>query len=372
MDKIMLLDLQPQYESIGRELETVVNKVLRSGNYILGPEVKHFEEEVAAYCGARHAIGVANGTDALVLVMDAMGIGDGDEVITTPFTFFATAGTVSRLGAVPVFVDIDPDTYNIDVNQIEQAITPKTKAIMPVHIFGQPVDIDSIKLIADRHNLKVIEDAAQAFGAEYRGKKIGAYSDATTFSFYPTKNLGCYGDGGIIVTNSDELAAKIRMLRVQGRDPNTPKYYHKQVGYNSRLDEIQAAMLRIKLRYIDTWNTARRSRAYAYNQKLNTLPLITPYHAPDRKHVYHLYMLQGENRNNIMKHLNDNGISSGVYYPMPLHLQEVYKYLGYTVGSLPNAEEISKKIFALPMYPELDDSKIDKIVSVLESYFKIL
>jgi len=366
MKKIPLLDLKAQLTTIREEVREAVDRVLDGGQYIMGPEVKTFEQEVAEYVGVKHAIGVANGTDALLLALDAAGVGKGDEVITTPFTFFATAEVVSQLGATPVFVDIDPKTYNIDVEQIKAKITEKTKAIIPVHIFGQPANMDEIMEIAEKHNLFVLEDAAQAMGAEYKGKKIGSLGHAATYSFFPTKNLGGYGDGGMVVTNDDELARKIRILRVHG---SNPKYYHSMIGYNSRLDELQAAILRIKLRQLDQWNDARRQKAALYNELLAGTPVVTPYHAEDRKHIYHLYIVQAEERDELMQHLKENGISTGVYYPVPLHQQEVYKPLGYNEGSLPVAEYMSKRTFALPLYAELEDETIRMIADTIKAFY---
>lgn len=363
-----LLDLKEQYQSIREEVQEAVNRVLESGRYILGPEVKAFEQEVAEYIGVKHAIGVGNGTDALLLALDAKGIGVGDEVITTPFTFFATAEVISQLGAKPVFVDIDPKTYNIDVEQIRQKVNKKTKAIIPVHIFGQPANMDEIMAIAEEHQLFVLEDAAQAMGAEYQGKKIGAWGHAATFSFFPTKNLGGYGDGGMIVTDDDTLAEKIRILRVHGSYPK--KYYHRVLGYNSRLDEIQAAVLRIKLRYLDTWNDQRRERANIYNDKLKDLPIQTPEEAPQRKHIYHLYIVQTAERDELMQYLREHNVSTGVYYPLPLHLQEVYRDLEYQEGSIPHAEYAAKRTFALPLYPELTEEKIDQVVQLIAQFYQ--
>jgi dTDP-4-amino-4,6-dideoxygalactose transaminase len=366
MKKISLLDLKAQLETIRGEVLEAVEKVLDSGQYIMGPEVKAFEEEVAKYVGVKHAIGVGNGTDALLLALDAAGIGAGDEVITTPFTFFATAEVVSRLGATPVFVDIDPKTYNIDVDQIKAKINEKTKAIIPVHIFGQPANMDEVMELAEKYNLFVLEDAAQAMGSEYKGRKIGSLGHAATYSFFPTKNLGGYGDGGMVVTNDDELASKIRILRVHG---SNPKYYHSMIGYNSRLDAIQAAILRIKLRHLDEWNNARRQKAALYNELLKDTPLVTPYEAEDRKHIYHLYIVQAEDRDDLMAYLKEKGISTGVYYPVPLHRQEVYQSLGYAEGSIPNAEYMAKRTFALPLYAELEDETIHAIVDTIKTYY---
>lgn len=367
MKKIPLLDLQAQLATIREEVRAAVDRVLDGGQYIMGPEVKSFEEEVAQYVGVKHAIGVANGTDALLLALDAAGIGPGDEVITTPFTFFASAEVVSRLGATPVFVDIDPKTYNINVEKIEEKITEKTKAIIPVHIFGQPVNMDEIMELAKKYHLFVLEDAAQAMGSEYKGKKIGNLGHAATYSFFPTKNLGGYGDGGMIVTNDDELAQKVRILRVHG---SNPKYYHSMIGYNSRLDALQAAILRIKLRYLDQWNEGRRQKAALYNELLADTPLVTPYHAPDRKHIYHLYIVQAEERDGLMQYLKENGIASGVYYPVPLHQQEVYQSLGYAEGSLPVSEYMAKRTFALPLYAELEDETIHQIADTIKAYYR--
>lgn len=365
---IPLLDLKAQYQGIREDVQKAIDHVLESGQYIMGPEVQAFEQEVAEYCGVKHAVGVGNGTDALQIALDAHGVGPGDEVITTPFTFFATAEVISQVGATPVFVDVDPDTYNIDVAQIEQHINEKTKAIIPVHIFGQPANMDEIMSLAEKHDLFVLEDAAQAMGAEYQGKKIGGWGHAATFSFFPTKNLGGYGDGGMIVTNDDELAAKMRILRLHGSHPK--KYYHNTLGYNSRLDALQAAILRIKLRHLDSWNNGRREKARLYDEKLQGLPVKTPFQAPDRKHIYHLYILQAEERDELMQYLKDHGIATGVYYPLPLHLQEVYQHLGYEEGSIPHAEFAANRTFALPVYPELTEEQIDQIVGVISRFYE--
>lgn len=367
MNRIPLLDLKAQYETIRDEVSQAILKVLEEGAYILGPEVKALEKEVAEYCGVKHAIGVANGTDALLLALDAQGIGPGDEVITTPFTFFATTEVVSQLGATPVFVDIDPKTYNLDIEKVKEKITKNTKAIIPVHIFGQAAQVDELMELAKQHNLFILEDAAQAMGSEYKGRKIGSLGHAATFSFFPTKNLGGYGDGGMVVTNDDDLAQKIRILRVHG---SNPKYYHSEIGYNSRLDEIQAAALRIKLRYLDQWNDARREKAALYNKLLEGTPVATPYEAEDCKHIYHLYIIQAEDREGLRNHLQEHGVSTGVYYPVPLHQQIVYKPLGYEEGSLPICESLSLRTFAIPLYPELPNETIEQIANVIKEYYK--
>jgi dTDP-4-amino-4,6-dideoxygalactose transaminase len=333
----------------------------------MGPFVKNFEAAMAEYCGTKYAIGVANGTDALLLTLDAMGVGPGDEVITTPFTFFASAEVISQLGATPVFVDIDPDTYNINPAKLEAAITPKTKVIMPVHIFGQPVDMDEIRAIADKYNLHIVEDACQAIGSKYKGQRIGSIGTAGCFSFFPTKNLGGYGDGGIVVTNDEELARKIQILRVHG---SNPKYYHSMIGYNSRLDALQAAMLQVKLKYIDQWNQQRREKAAIYSEALKDLPIKLPYVKEDREAVFHLYIIQTEYRDELMAYLKEHGIASGVYYPVPLHQQEVYKGLGYEAGSLAESEKAALGTMALPLYPELASDDQEYVISVVREFFE--
>lgn len=366
--QIPLLDLTEQYRQLKEELHTAILEVLESGQYILGSHVQAFEKAMAEYCGVKYGIGVANGTDALLLTLDALGIGPEDEVITTPFTFFATAEVISRLGAIPVFVDIDPDSYNIDVNLIEEAITPRTKAIIPVHLFGQPADMDELMQLASKHNIPVVEDACQAIGATYKGAKVGSIGIAGCFSFFPTKNLGGYGDGGMVVTNDETLAQKIRMLRVHG---SNPKYYHSMIGYNSRLDTLQAAMLLVKLKYIDAWNQARREKAAYYAQAFKDLPIRTMKIKSERTAVYHLYVIYTEYRDELMHFLKEKGIATGIYYPVPLHLQEVYKDLGYEKGSLPHAEKAAECTMALPLYPELSHTDQEYIIaSVYEFYRK--
>ena len=393
--QIPLINLKKQYESIKDEVDKAVSEVLSSAQYIMGTNVKEFEKEFSEYLGVKHAISVGNGTDALIIALKALGIGEGDEVITTPWTFFATAESISFVGATPVFVDVRLDTFNIDPSKIEEKITPKTKAIMVVHIFGQPCDIDEINRIAKRHNLYVIEDAAQAVGSEYKGQKIGTLSDIATFSFFPTKNLGCAGDGGMIVTNDDNLATICRALRAHGSGENGQKayniihnideninqednadntvynplkYYNYLIGQNSRLDEIQAAILRVKLKYIDEWNNKRRKNANFYNENLEDTNLVTPFEDKDVKHIYHLYILQSEKREEIVEFLNKKGIATGIYYPVPLHLQKAYKDLGYNEGDLPNAEYLSHRTFAIPMFAELTDEEKEYIVNTIKEF----
>jgi dTDP-4-amino-4,6-dideoxygalactose transaminase len=362
--QIELINLKRQYKNLKDEINQAIEKVLENGQYILGPEVKALEKEIAEYLGVRYAIGVANGTDALVLSLRALNIGPGDEVITTPFTFFATSEAISQVGATPVFVDIDPDTYNINPDLIEEKITEKTKAIIPVHIFGQPCDMDKIMEIAKKHNLYVIEDACQAIGSEYKGQKVGTFGDVACFSFFPTKNLGGYGDGGMVVTNNKDLAEKVDILRKHG---SKKKYYNEEIGYNSRLDELQAAILRVKLKYLDVWNNQRISAANKYNELLNDLSdaIKTPYKLPEVKHIYHLYCIESKKREFLMEKLKEYGIATGIYYPVPLHLQKAYANLGYKEGDLPVAEEVCRKIFAIPMYPEITDEEINYVSEVL-------
>ena len=389
------MNLKKQYASIKEETDKKVLEVLSVAQYIMGENVKEFEKEISEYLGVKHSISVGNGTDALIIALKALGIGEGDEVITTPFTFFATAESISFVGATPVFVDVDMNTYNIDPAKIEEKITEKTKAIMPVHIFGQPCDMDSINEIAKKYNLKVIEDACQAIGSEYKGKMIGTLSDIACFSFFPTKNLGCAGDGGLIATNDGDLATICRALRTHGSGANGQKayniinnieeetvddigtdntvynplkYYNYLIGQNSRLDEIQAAILRVKLRKLDKWNDARRENARFYNEQLKDTELVTPFEATDVKHVYHLYILQSKNRTELVSYLKEKGISTGVYYPVPLHLQKAYKDLGYKEGDLPNAEYLSHRTFAIPMFAELTDEEKEYIVDILKKF----
>lgn len=364
--KISFVDLKRQYKSIKDEINAKINEVLESTQFILGENVKAFEEAFAKYCSAKYAVGVASGSDALTLSLKALGIGEEDEVITVPNTFIATVDAISRNNAKSVFVDIDPETYNIDVNKIEEKITDKTKAIIPVHLYGQPADMDPILKIAKEYGLKVIEDACQAHGAEYNGKKVGSLGDVGCFSFYPGKNLGAYGDGGIIVTNNFEIAEKVKMLRNYGQKI---KYYHDFVGYNSRLDELQAAILRVKLKYLDEWNELRRLHAEQYNRCLDGLSGIRlPLSKKEVKHVYHLYVIRCENRDTLQKKLLSKEIFTGIHYPVPIHLQHAYTKLGYRIGDFPVTEEYAKKILSLPMFPELTDKEIIYICKMIKKF----
>ena len=361
--QVPLLDLKRQYSSIKNELDQVVFSVLADTKFIMGPEVKSFEEKMAEYCQAKFAIGVASGTDALLIALRACNVGSGDEVITTPFSFFATAGVITRLGATPVFVDIDPHTYNIAPEQIEKKITERTKAIMPVHLYGQCADMDAINLITKKHNLKVVEDAAQAIGAKYKGKKAGTFGDFGCFSFFPSKNLGAAGDAGMVVTNDPEMAELMRILRVHGAKP---KYYHSLVGYNSRLDTLQAAILSVKLRYLDGWTKKRREHAEAYNSAFKGLDLITPKEENFNYHIYHQYTLAVKNRDKLSAVLKENQIGHEVYYPVPLHLQKCYQFLGYKEGDLPVAERKAKEVISLPIYPELTTEERNFVIETVK------
>ncbi len=362
---IPMVDLKAQYRQIKAEVEGALLEVLENAQFILGPNVQAFEREAAAHLGVKHAITCASGTDALHLALLAAGIGPGDEVITTPFTFIATAEAICYVGATPVFVDIDPRTFNIDVRRIESAITSRTRALLPVHLFGQPVEMEPLMAIARRHGLKVIEDCAQSFGAEIEGRQTGTFGDAGCFSFFPSKNLGCFGDGGMITTDSDELAETIRMLRNHG---SSKRYHHDIIGYNSRLDEIQAVILRAKLKRITAYNQGRRAAAHTYTGRLEGLPGIVPPHEDGKGlHVYHQYTLLAEDRDAIMQRLRDAGISSAIYYPIPLHRQPVFADR-YREIRLPVSESVATRCLSLPIYPELESEQIHTIVDVIKTH----
>ena len=387
--EIKLLDLKRQYSTIKDEISLKIEEVLESAHYINGPNVKKFELEIAKYVGAKHAISVGNGTDALVIALEALNIGENDEVITTPWSFFATAEAIAYVKATPVFVDVNLTDFNINVELIEEKITSRTKAIIPVHIFGNPCDIDEITRIAKKHNLYVIEDAAQAIGSKYKKRMIGSSSDITTFSFFPTKNLGGYGDGGIITTNSDEIATVIRAIKAHGSGSNgekafnilnniedeilseytedqlynPKKYFNYLIGHNSRLDELQAGVLRVKLQYLDKWNDDRNNVARYYNSNLKGY--VTPEILEEVYSCYHLYILQSENREKVISELNSKGISTGIYYPVPLHLQKAFSYLGYKEGDCPNAEYLSHRTFAIPAHETLNKEEMNYVVKTL-------
>lgn len=365
MNTIPPFDLSEQFKAIGSEINQAVLEVLASGRYIGGAAIENFEKSFAQYIGSEIAIACNSGTDALFLALRALDIGAGDEVITTPFTFIATAETISAVGATPVFIDIDPQTFNLDLNQIEAAITPKTKAIIPVHLFGQPVNMTKLMAIADAHQLKVIEDCAQCTGAEWAGKRVGSIGQIGCFSFYPTKNLGACGDGGAITTNNPEIASKLKMLRDHGRYSG---YYHEALGVNSRLDAVQAVILQIKLRYLDSWNQNRTRIADRYFSFLSSIPGITPPQAiAGGQSVWNQYTIRvHENRDQLKADLLSKGVNSMIYYPIPLHLQPVYKSLGYQPGQLPESDRAAAQVLSLPMFPELSEEQQDQVIYSLK------
>jgi len=378
---IPMTDLRIQYQNIKPEIDEAIQRVLQEGRFILGSEVKKFEEEMAAYCGVKYAVGVASGTDALHLALRAANIGPGDEVITTPFTFIATAEAISQTGATPVFVDIDPRTYNLDSGKIEEKINPRTRAIIPVHLYGQAADMDPILKIAQKYSLPVIEDCAQALGARYKSKKVGSLGDAGCFSFFPVKTLGAYGDGGMVITNNSEIAEKVDMLRRHGCKE---KYFHLLPGFNSRLDTLQAAILRVKLKYLDKWNHKRQENAALYAELLKDIDgIIPPYVAPYNESVFNYYTIRIKNtigiknrrnplsrRDQIQEALKNQGIETIIYYPLALHLQEVYRYLNYQPGDFPESELAQEEVLSLPMYPELTSEKIEMVVSTIKNFLK--
>jgi len=366
---IPLVDLKAQFNSIGQEIEAAIHQAMQQGQFILGPEVRAFEEEVAAYLGVKYAIGVASGTDALQLVLLACGVRPGDEVITTPFTFIATAEAIAKCGATPVFVDIDPKTLNIEPANIEPKITENTRAILPVHLYGQPADMGPIVALTKKHNLKVIEDCAQALGARYEGNRAGSLGDAGCLSFFPSKILGAYGDGGMVVTNDAAIAEEIAMLRNHGCKE---KYYHLIPGFNSRLDELQAAVLRVKLRYLDEWIGQRRRNAGLYSQFLTEVEGVEPpYVASASYHIFNYYTIRIRNsggyRDALREYLASRGITTAVYYPLSLHLQPIYGYLGHKPGDFPQSERAQEEVISLPMYPELSGRQIERIADEIKS-----
>jgi dTDP-4-amino-4,6-dideoxygalactose transaminase len=338
--------------------------VLASGHFILGENVSALETEVAAYLGVKSAVGLASGTDALVVALRVLDIGPGDEVIVPAYTFFATAGTVLSVGATPVFVDVDPRTFCLDVSQVEERITSRTRAIIPVHLYGHPVDMKPLLELAQTRGLKVIEDNAQAFGASYAGRKTGSLGDIGCLSFFPSKNLGAYGDGGMLVTDDEELAARARRLRAHGWDV---KYFPLELGYNSRLDALQAAILRVKLPHVDEWNASRGRLAANYCRRLSGLELGLPVEIPPAKHVYHLFVLRLEERDRVQGRLRAAGIASGVYYPQPLHLAEPCRFLRYAEGSFPVSERLSRQTLAIPLYPEMTSAQFESVVAALQA-----
>ncbi len=367
---IQMVDLQRQYQKIKSEIDLAIQNILSTSNYILGKQVQELEEALAQYLNVQFAIGCASGTDALQLAVMALDLKRGDEVITTPFTFVATTEAMALLGVVPIYVDIDERTYNIDVKKIEKAITKKTKAIMPVHLFGQPCEMDTINAIAKKHNLFVIEDNAQALGAEYGGKKVGGLSDISCTSFFPSKNLGCYGDGGMLFTNNEKLAQKIKMLANHG---SRIRYKHEMLGINSRLDTIQAAVLLVKLKYLNEWNEARIRNAQLYNQKITPQNIVKPFVAQNRTHIFHQYCLCIPQRGALVDYLKEKKIPNAIYYPIPLHLQEAYCSLypqQSKEGTFSITEKIAKNIIALPMHPDLTEEEISYIAEIINLFYK--
>lgn len=390
---IPLLNLKRQYKNIEEEVNASVLECFKNAQYIMGENVKQFEKEIANKIGVKHAITVGNGTDALIIALKSLGIKEGDEVITTDYTFFATAEAIRFIGATPVFCDVELDTYNIDPSQIEEKITEKTKAIICVHLFGNACKMDEINDIAKRHNLYVVEDAAQAINSQYNGKNVGNLGDVACFSFFPTKNLGCFGDGGMITTNDDDLATIIRALKVHGSGENGMKayailndeefevveqnsgdntvynplkYYNYLIGHNSRLDEIQAAILRIKLKHLDEYTENRRSISHGYIEALKDTSLVMPTETEGGKHVFHLFILQSENREEIESKLKEKGIATGTYYKVPMHLQKAFNDLGYKKGDFPNAEYLSERTFAIPLFPEMNDEEREYIINSIK------
>ncbi len=376
---VPLLDLKPQYAAIRDEVERTVRRVCESQAFILGAEVAALESEIAAYCGSAHAIGCASGTDALVLSLHALGFRGHDEIVTTPFSFFASASCAALLGGVPVFADIEPGTFNADPGRIEDAITANTKAIVVVHLFGQCADMDAIMEIGARHEIPVIEDACQAIGARYTGaalgrdRRAGSMGMAGSFSFFPSKNLGAFGDGGMITTNDDALAAKLKMLRVHGE---RERYKHEAIGWNSRLDALQAAILRVKLPHLDSWSAARVANAARYDALFNdsglcAKELVTlPARAPWGGHIFNQYTIRARDRDRLCEHLKAREIGWGVYYPIPLHVQECFGHLGYEEGDMPEAERASREVLSLPIFPELPASQLERVVTEIAAFYK--
>jgi dTDP-4-amino-4,6-dideoxygalactose transaminase len=367
---IPMLDLKAQYVSLKTELDAAVMRVIESTQFINGPDVEAMEQDIAQYCRANHCIGVSSGSDALLVCLMALDIGQGDEVITTPYTFFATAGAIVRMGAKPVFVDIDPVTFNIDPKAIAAKVTPRTKAIMPVHLFGQCAEMDPILELAKKHKLAVIEDAAQAIGSEYKGKRAGSMGTVGCYSFFPSKNLGCFGDGGAVVTQDRALADKIRLLRGHG---SHPKYFHKVVGGNFRLDSIHAAVLRVKLKHLDSWSQARQQGAAYYTSALTKYGLGRLIEAPkimQSRHIFNQYVVRCDEREDLREHLKKDKITTEVYYPQPMHLQECFANLGYKKGEFPESERAALTSLALPMYPELPNAQRERVVRSMAAYFE--
>lgn len=361
--RVPLVDLKAQYVDIKPEINAAIERILDNTSFILGSEVAEFEDDFAGFIGVDGAVGVASGTAALKLALVAYGIGPGNEVITTAHTFMATAEVISQVGATPVFVDIDPLTYNIDPQMVASAVTPRTKAIIPVHLYGQPVDMDPLLEIAKANDLALIEDAAQAHGAEYKGRRCGSIGDLACFSFYPGKNLGAYGDGGAVTGNDRDLLDRVRRLRDHGR---TTKYSHDDIGYSERLDALQAAVLSVKLPKLEAWTEERRKHAKSYGELLSECDVVLPYEAEYARHVYHLYVIRVRNRDQVMEQLQKDGIGAGIHYPIPLHRQPAYLDLGYDKVTLPVTERVAEEVLSLPIYPEISENKIAYVVEAVK------
>jgi dTDP-4-amino-4,6-dideoxygalactose transaminase len=368
MTRVPFVDLKAQHRQLSSELHQAFTRVLENASFVLGPEVEGFEKAFASYLGSQQCIALNSGTAALHLTLLALGIGPGDEVITVPHTFIATAEAISAVGARPVFVDVDPLSYTMDPGQVEKAITPRTRAMIPVHLYGQPADLDALATIAARHGLAIIEDACQAHGAEYKGRKAGSLGKAGCFSFYPSKNLGGCGEGGAVVTDDPHLARQVRMLRDHG---STHKYEHQVPGYNYRMEGLQGAFLGVKLKYLDNWNDRRRAVAERYRQTLNSTPLILPTEMPYARHVYHLYVIQTDQRDVLREHLSSRGIETGLHYPLPLHLQEAYRHLGYSRGDFPVAERVAQQGMSLPMFGGMEPEAADLVGFAIREFFGI-
>lgn len=363
---IPFLDLTRQYELMKNEIDETLQRVAASGHYIGGEEIQKLEEEIARYCGTGFGVSLSSGTDALLASLMAVGVGEGDEVITSPFTFISTAEVVSLLRARPVFVDIEQDTFNLDPDLVESRITERTKCIIPVHLFGHMADMHALLDIAHRHGLKVVEDAAQAIGSSFDGKKAGSLGDTGCFSFFPSKNLGAFGDGGLVITDDQELSKRIGIIKDHG---STRRYHHSMLGFNGRLDAIQAAVLRVKLRYLDEWTEKRRRNASYYGERLGKYVKV-PFCREGYFHVFHQYSILTEQRDRLTEYLSSRGVPTAIYYPIPLHLQEVFRGLDYGKGDFPVAETVSEKILSLPVFPELEDNEKEYIVNAIVSFFK--
>lgn len=362
---IPLVDLKAQHSRIRDELDAAMAQIVDASSFVMGPAVKEFEADFAAFCNSKFAVGCSSGTSALHLALAALDIGPGDEVITMPHTFIATIEAVSQCGAKPVLVDIDPKTYNMNVELLEQAITPRTRAIIPVHLYGHPTDMGPLMEVARKHGLKVVEDCAQAHGAEYKGRKVGTIGDIGCFSFFPAKNLGAFGDAGAVTTNDQALAKRISLLRNHGREA---KYEHDMIGFNERIDTFHAAVLRVKLRYLAGWNDSRRRNAKLYDEALESAAVEKPVEKEWAKHVYHLYVVRHPSREALQAHLKQSGVATGIHYPLPLHLQPAYRFLGHKEGDFPETEKAAKEILSLPMYPELTEEQVSTVAVAIKGF----